>query len=237
MAGVIKIGDKIELGRRIGKNSSKDDFDVYTSQVLDFRDGEVIIAMPISEGHVIPLEIGTAIEAFFYTASGIYKCDCKITNRGKEDNIFMCSVVFLNEPKKFQRREYYRLSSSLDATAQVLDLIEIFQYAQKHTLPEKMSGTLVRGTIVDISGGGVRLMSDYKFTRGDYVLLTFVLDIKNISRKVQIVAKIIQSTESPKRARFYDSRLQFKEVTPELRDIIVKYIFEQQRMIQQKERG
>lgn len=238
MAGMLKVGDKVEIGKSAGKGLlGEADYTVYVSQILDFRDGEVVIAMPISEGHVVPLEIGTSMEAYFYTAQGIYKCNCRITNRGKENNIFMCSIAFTSDLEKFQRRQYYRLECSISAQATVLDLMEIFHFAQNHKAPDNMVNKPINATIVDISGGGVRMLADYKFNRGDYIYLTFDVDM-NIGRKrIEIVAKVIQSTQSQKNARFYDTRLQFKEVAPELRDLIVKFIFEQQRKIQQKERG
>ena len=234
MAGMLKVGDKVEIGKGL---LGETDFAVYVSQILDFREDEIIIAMPISEGHVVPLEVGSVMEAFFYTAQGIYKCDCRITKRGKEDNIFMCAITLLGELTKFQRREFYRLECSLAAQMIKLELMEIFHYAQNKTIPEEMINQTVGATIVDISGGGVRLLSEHKFTRGDYLYLAFNIDMNIGLKKVEIVAKVIQSTESPKRSRYYDTRLQFKEVAPELRDLIVKYIFEQQRKIQQKERG
>lgn len=238
MAGTLKIGDKIEIGKDVGKGLlGEADFTVYTSQVLDFKDDETIIAMPISEGHVVPLEVGSKLEAFFYTAQGIYRCDCQITRRGREDNIHMCAITFLTELEKFQRREYYRLECSIGAKVTVLDLMEIFHFAQNRALPEKTNNEPVNATIIDISGGGVRFLADYKFGRGDYVSIKFVIDMNSGNKSVELVAKVIQSSESPKRARMYDTRLQFKEIAPEVRNMLVKYIFEQQRKIQQRERG
>lgn len=238
MAGMLRIGDKVEIGKKAGKGLlGETDYAVYVSQILDFRDDEIIIAMPISEGHVVPLEIGNVMEAYFYTAQGIYRCDCKITNRGKEDNIYMCSIAFVSELEKFQRRQFYRLECSIGVNVTVLELMEIFHYAQSKTVPEVTANKPVNATIVDISGGGVRMLSDCKFNRGDYLYLNFSIDMNIGVKNVEIVAKVIQSVESPKRARFYDTRLQFKEIAPELRDLLVKYIFEQQRKIQQKERG
>ena len=44
--------------------------------------------MPSRQGKMIVLEVGTLIEAFFYTGNYIYKSDCTVKSRGKEGNIF-----------------------------------------------------------------------------------------------------------------------------------------------------
>ncbi len=44
-----------------------------------------------------------------------------------------------------------------------------------------------------------------------------------------MLGKVVASIESPNRNNYYDNRIQFKEIDIELRDTIVKYIYEQQR--------
>ena len=57
------------------------------------------------------------------------------------------------------------------------------------------------------------------------------------SRDIEVVGRVILSLESPNRKDCYDNRIQFKGISRELRETVVKYIFEQQRIIQRKERG
>lgn len=238
MAGLLKIGDKIELGKVTGsKNAELDDLDTYVSQILDFRDDMIIAAMPISEGHIVPLEINTRMEAFFYTAQGIYRSRCTITERGKEGNLFVCGLLLNGELKKFQRRQYYRLPCTIGTDIILMDIMEIINYSNTHEMSEKPVNDVHSGMIVDISGGGVRVMSDMHFNKNDYVMLRFPVEMNIGTRQVEIMGKIVLSLESPNKNNYYDNRIQFKEVSRELRDIIVKYIFEQQRKIQKRERG
>ena len=59
------MGNKIELSK-IKKNKD-DDAVTYVSQILDMKDEKIVAAMPISEGHIVPIEPGSRMHAYFYT--------------------------------------------------------------------------------------------------------------------------------------------------------------------------
>lgn len=104
------IGDRIELmhiksaiGRKVSDKK-------YGSQLLDFDgDRTAKIAMPISEGKVIPLEIDDDYHLCFFTNSGLYQCTARIKKRYTENRMYVMDVIFLTPLKKFQRRKFYRL--------------------------------------------------------------------------------------------------------------------------------
>lgn len=239
MAGLLKVGDKIELSRKnVRENTKEEDSSAYVSQVLDLRDDDTIVAaMPISEGHIVPIEVGARLEAYFYTSQGIYRSLCVITERGKEGNVYYCGLELVGKFEKFQRREYYRLPCIIGADIIPINGEEVIDYSKEHKIPDKSYDDKKPGTIVDISGGGVRIMSDIRFNKNDYIFLRFPLEMNIGIKEVELMGMVILSLESPNRSNYYDSRIEFMEVTSEQRDNIVKYIFEQQRKIQKRERG
>ena len=107
------IGDRIELmhiksaiGRKVSDKK-------YGSQLLDFDgDRTAKIAMPISEGKVIPLEIDDDYNLCFFTNSGLYQCTARIKKRYTENRMYVMDVIFLTPLKKFQMRKFYRLDCS-----------------------------------------------------------------------------------------------------------------------------
>ncbi len=239
MANLLNVGDKIELSRKNGRERKREEASAtYVSQVLDLREDDIVVAaMPISEGHIVPLEVGARLEAYFYTTQGIYKSLCTVTERGKEGNVYYCGLELAGKFEKFQRREYYRLPCIINADIIPIKGEEVIDYSKEHMIPEKSYEDKKPGTIVDISGGGVRIMSDIRFNKNDYIFLRFPLEM-NIGVKVmELMGMVVLSMESPNRSDYYDSRIEFMEVTSEQRDNIVKYIFEQQRKIQKRERG
>lgn len=56
MDRILSVGNKIELSK-IKKNKD-DDAVTYVSQILDMKDEKIVAAMPISEGHIVPIEPG-----------------------------------------------------------------------------------------------------------------------------------------------------------------------------------
>lgn len=235
---VLKVGNKIELNKKAGNQSVlADEPTTYVSQILDLEEEELIAAMPIHEGHIIPLEVGTVLEAYIYTVKGIFRADCRVTARGKEDNIYFMSLQLLSELRKFQRRQFYRLPCSIEVQFRPLSAVEVLQYAKARELPPQAQPADQKGMIVDISGGGVRMITDKSYYKNDFVLLRFPIEMNIGVKWIETMGRVVASYPSPNRSDFYDNRVQFKEITHELRDAIVKYIFEQQRKIQQRERG
>ena len=68
------------------------------------------------------------------------------------------------------------------------------------------------------------------------IFMTFPIKMNIGDVTVEVLGKVVASIESPNRNNYYDNRIQFKEIDIELRDTIVKYIYEQQRKIQRRER-
>lgn len=239
MENLLKVGDKIELSRSNSRDKAQTgEFVAYVSQVLDLReDGTVVAAMPISEGHIVPIEVGANLEAYFYTFQGIYKALCVLTARGKEGNLYYCELEIVGKLEKFQRREYYRLPSIINADIILISGEDVLDYSEHHRIPDKSYDDMQSGIIVDISGGGVRIMSDRRFNKNDYVFLRFSIEMNIGVKELELMGMVVLSLESPNRSNYYDSRIEFVEISSDQREHIVKYIFEQQRKIQKRERG
>lgn len=235
---VLSVGNKMEMSvRKNTKNEVSEGSKIYVSQLLDIKEESIVAAMPISEGHIIPLEIGMILETFFYTAQGIFKTDCRVISRGKEDNLFIMELILEGELKKFQRRQFYRLPCSIQAEIRKLDVLEIVDWSKNHRAAEKFNNEDISGMLVDISGGGARLMTSWQLEEGDYIYMKFPIEMNIGVREVELMGKVIMSLKAANRTDCYDNRIQFKELGPELRDVLVKYIFEQQRKTQKRERG
>lgn len=233
MAGsIINVGNKIELSViYAGRSYDKSDEQLtYVSQILDMEDdGTIIAALPIYEGRLITLEVGYKLNCYFYTANGIYNGRTLIEARYKENNLYFMKLTLEGELKKFQRRQYFRLPCNIEATMRPLSIQEVLDYSESNELKEEPDLEPERGVIVDISGGGVRVFSGNHYDKNDYVYITFDLDMNIGVRQLGLLARVVMSIESPNREDYYDNRLQFKEIPAKTRDVIVKYIFEQQR--------
>ena len=217
----MSVGNKIELSK-IKKNKD-DDAVTYVSQILDMKDEKIVAAMPISEGHIVPIEPGSRMHAYFYTVKGIFSCEILVTE---------CTT----ELKKFQRRQFYRLPCTIEGYFRKLTDTELLRFQHDNIVPEDTQD-VDKGIIVDISGGGLRIMTEKPLEKNNYIYIRFPVEMNIGNRDIEVVGRVILSLESPNRKDCYDNRIQFKGISRELRETVVKYIFEQQRIIQRKERG
>jgi c-di-GMP-binding flagellar brake protein YcgR len=235
---LLEIGAKIELkSTYIELAEAEKNHKVYVSQILDRKDSDTFAgAMPIQEGHVIPLEVESVYDAYFYTQKGIFQSQIKILSRGKERNIHTMDFCLLAPLVKFQRRQFYRLDCSIPLEIAVLRDDEVKQYCDLGIEPEQLNEYYIDAVIKDISGGGLRVITeqDFSFERDMNVFLRFPLPFSTGMEWFFVMGKII-SIEKEK--TYFDMRVVFEHIPNESREKIVKYIFEEQRRLRQKERG
>ena len=236
MFELLKIGGKIELQI---KNDSADEGlpkISYSSQIMDFKQESILCSMPIYEGKLIPLEVGTSLDAFFYTDKSTYKADCTVIDRGKEGNIYTVELKPESQLEKFQRREFYRLECTKEVLMIELSDSEAEYLKSNKKLPEKLRGFEQKGIIVDISGGGLRIFARKSYERNTYLSFKFSIEVNGEEKVICIPGVVVMALISPNSSDIFDNRIQFVYPQSETTELIVKYIFEQQRLQRQKER-
>ena len=92
-------------------------------------------------------------------------------------------------------------------------------------------------TIVDISGGGIRVFSKRQLEKNEMVYVKFTLNFNSVDKEADVLAKVVDSQKNSKDETMFDSRLQFINISEADREEIVKYVFEQQRNMLKKELG
>jgi len=234
----LNVGGKLELEYKTTKVKQDDAPRVcYSSQIMDFLDDAILCTMPIQEGKIVPLEVNSVMEVFFYAGKSMYKADCTIIARGKEGNIYTMTLRPDTKLEKFQRRAFFRLDCTIEVAMKLLEPGEVAFLEKNERLPEKLQGTEERGVIIDISGGGLRVFARKAYNRNDIVCFRFMIEVNGDAKVVTVPGRIIMAPQSPNNPQVYDNRVQFVHVTKEQTEEIVKYIFEQQRLLRKKERG
>lgn len=244
------IGDRIELthtvsalGRALSKN-------VYCSQVMDF-DGvrTAKIYMPIFEGKIVPLETGDEYQICFFTKAGLFRCRARIAKRYIEDNIYMMDVFLLSELRKFQRRQYYRLDCMVDLRYRILTeeeqnirhvlngdgSVSDEERIRYDDMLDKMPKEWLDGTSADLSGGGVRFRCDRKLPVGGGVEILVPLNFQNGRVRTHFFAKVLACYNVENMYGVYEIRGEFDGITDTQRELIIQYVFEEQRRRMRKE--
>ena len=214
------IGDRIELmhiksaiGRKVSDKK-------YGSQLLDFDgDRTAKIAMPISEGKVIPLEIDDDYHLCFFTNSGLYQCTARIKKRYTENRMYVMDVIFLTPLKKFQRRKFYRLDCLFPIRYRIVPKEQFEKKNEAEQDNEKDEILWEEGTISDLSGGGIR----------------FPLSLQSGIVPLSLYMKVVSCVHFEGSRVAYETRGEFLDINEKERETVIKYVFEEQRRRMRKE--
>jgi c-di-GMP-binding flagellar brake protein YcgR len=90
---------------------------------------------------------------------------------------------------------------------------------------------LRRSLIVDISGGGIRFISDHAYEQGSMIYCTYQLMADKVARDYEIVGKVLSVREVANRPGEYEHRVQYVNLDNDTREEIIKFIFEEERRI------
>ena len=249
---ILKVGDRIEMKRLAGAGKAEgQEARLYNSQLLDFVDDRNIdVSVPIESGHLVPLEIGGRFEMRFITTNGIYVCKGEVTNRFKQNNMYFLAVKLISELLKDQRRQYFRLEKSRPLNYHKLideeKKIIVALATNKFDSDVERRNLMVRlktiepeqreGSMANISGGGLKFYSDEQLAKGDFIRITLLLD-ESDPLPYDLFAKVIASESMPDRTLKNSHRVEFINMAKEVREKIVRYIFNEERRQRQKDTG
>jgi c-di-GMP-binding flagellar brake protein YcgR len=246
----LQIGDKIQLrhtasafGRTLSEN-------IYSSQILDYDEKNTLkVSMPISEGRIIPLEVGDDYQICFFTESGLFRCEGRIQNRYTEENMYVMDIFMISALKKYQRRQFYRLDCIVDFQLRIVSETE--QRLRKRLeekknmseedeekiqkLLEKMPKEWKDAIISDLSGGGIRFCSRTELPRNSVVEAIVPLTFENGVVNTKLIVKILSCDYHENMRTTFEIRGEFVGLTDTVRELIVQYVFEQQRRRMRKE--
>ena len=164
---VLNIGDKIDITRKFKSDATEKK---YISKVQDFKDDDkVVISMPMERMEYVPVKIGDKFETCFCTKNGIYKCKSQVIEIGKDRGQMVCTIQFMSEMEKFQRREYFRLEYVTDI--KFAKLSRDYKGDPLEINPSEWN----KATLTDISGGGMKFNSKASLSDAKEVMISFTL--------------------------------------------------------------
>ena len=96
---------------------------------------------------------------------------------------------------------------------------------------------MLRGVIVDISGGGLRFVSRTPYRQGTVLYLKYKLEIADKEKEFNMAAMVLSSEQIPNRADEYQNRVKFLNMNTTTREDIIKYIFNEERKNRKNGKG
>lgn len=235
----ISPGDKLELKSTVSVvlPDGTEGIKTYKTSVYDILDdGRLELVMPMEKTRLVLLPVDGEYDVCFFSHGGMYRADVRIVDRQKINGIYILVVEMISNLHKYQRREYYRFNCVVEMRAREMTRQEADAFAKGFTylISER---DMVRGVIVDISGGGTRFVSREKFNEDSIILMRFNLPIMERERSFLLAAKVIYSGEIENRTDEYENRVKFEFIDTTTREEIIKYIFDEERKNRKNGKG
>lgn len=230
----VAAGDKVEI-RKTGKEKGerhKTKTTVYYSQVYHVISEErIAITMPTQKGKLVLLPVGAEYDLIFFSSGSLYQCKAKVASRGKKGNIFLLGMELVSDLRMEQRREFYRSSCIVEMGARALSGEEVEKLEREGILENMMpeGAVLNPATMVDISGGGLRFMSEQAYEKESIVLCKYQLDTEKGVKEYELLTKVLHVQKAERNPGVYEHRVQYIDIEDRKREEIIKYIFDAQR--------
>lgn len=256
---LIQPGDRIEIVELMRKEAQIDIPTVYMSKVLDISEnGEIEIAMPTDKGKLVLLPLGVRYEFTFISSTNMYRATALVKERYKKDNLAMLKIELKSQLQKHQRREFYRYPCIFDVDYYKLKEEEtksgngeaIYAAIESRRIEEEegielfsedaSSKELFRhktkctGQAIDLSAGGLRFAVEGPLEKGDYLLLLLELKSGANVKEYYLIGCVVSCDQTVRAGRTcYDVRLRFLIRDKQVREEIVRYVFEEERKARQ----
>lgn len=215
----LQVGDRVDLS--ITKNDGTEN--VYISQVQSIQDQDhIIVAGPIEKGRIVFLSVGQILKVLYYKPKGYYFFEARIVERYKlDEDIYSYAIEAIGPRRRMQRRNYFRLHIVLPVQFRKMD--------EGDGVEERW----YRAYTLDISGGGMRMAVSKRINinKGDVLQCRIALDA---DRSMDICGRIIRISASDEEPLRQDVGVEFQDISNNVRDQLIKFIFEQQIILRRK---
>lgn len=214
-----KLPNEIEIGSRI-RIGKLDEEETYASQILDIKDEyNFKISGPMRQNSLIFLHNGELIKVYFTVKNkGRYSFTAKVTERELKQ-IYLLDIERISEIDKVQERNFFRLITGLE----VHKTFETEEKGENKILEEQCEAK-------DISGGGVKIHCNHNHKINDIIKCSIkiedrIIEVEGSVRRIDTIDALNYK---------YSIGVAFTKVNEDDREIIIKYIFNQQRILRNK---
>lgn len=186
----------------------------YKTHIDEVGEKLISIFAPTHQGEVVPLREGTRIELVFWDEMASYAMDTVIVQRiAVPVPIFV--LEFPDDIRRVQRRNFVRVPAYFPVTYRVIERAGLSDSK--------------KGTMLDLSGGGMRFQTIEKLEQG--AILQTCLELPK--GKIQTPARVCR-VEKMEDTTMYSVSVNFYQISERERDHIIRCVFDIQRGMRKK---
>jgi c-di-GMP-binding flagellar brake protein YcgR len=245
LSDIIEIGDKVEiriLQEVIRGYEVSEKAHIFKSQLHDIvNEDEIVLAMPMEAAKVILLPMDVRYDITFFTDKGLFNCTGVIKDRYKDGALYEIAMTLTSQLEKYQRRKFFRLECLVDFSYYILrdpeeinmeDPYAAHEYHLRH-FPEEERKT---GVIVDISGGGIRVITAECIPAETDILLFFQVLMDDNEYSFSSFGHVVKSNLAENSNNRFEGRIEYRKIDKKERERIVKYVFKEEREKRQNQK-
>lgn len=151
----------------------------YKSNIQNVTDKYISISIPTKDGQYIPLKKDDRIMAIYYNGANVYQFSSVVIDRAV-DGIPIINVEIPSKLQKVQRRNHFRIPLIVDVACAIVGKDKSITEIGNNQIDFFNAFTL------DVSGGGLKLVTKQKVHRGDKLLITITLKDQSFSMNGEI---------------------------------------------------
>ena len=136
---------------------------------------------------------------------------------------------------KLQRREYYRFSCALELKSRLCSKEELEAYESRRKYLVEPGSALQKSVVVDISGGGLRFVANFRYEEGDIIYCNYKLPGSTDENGYEMICEVLKVQELETRPGLFEHRIQYIYIDETSREDIIHFIFEEERKIRKKQ--
>lgn len=190
----------------------------FTSKFEEAVDAyDAYISAPIVEGVVYAVRIGWSITVYMQDGNDFYRFFARVTQRLQNEGRQIIRIFRVSDIDVTQRRQYYRFKCSIP-----------FKYRVIKHYKKDLNEPFISGKTADISGSGLCFFSDDELPKDSLVECELNID----GKPIYLIGKTIRCLRGAENEQFrfsYEVGVIFSEIEEKNRDVIVKFIFAEER--------
>ena len=148
--------------------------------------------------------------------------------------MYVLVLDLTSQLQKLQRREYYRFSCALELKSRqcTREEVDAYEMNRRYLLD---TSNLQRSVVVDISGGGLRFVANFRYDEGSTIYCSYRLPGNANDREYEMLSTVLKVQELESRPGLFEHRIQYIYIDEDAREDIIHFIFEEERKIRKKQ--
>jgi c-di-GMP-binding flagellar brake protein YcgR len=186
----------------------------YSSTIEDYNDQAIYISLPLCQQSPLVLHKGNKVSIQLISPDHLLEFQSTVTSLS-QDNIVLIGIAYPSKVNRIQLRKFVRL-----------DVLFKVKYAHEPEPGEEPVYKTVDA--LNLSAGGLKIVTRENFENGKKLLLKFTLSVskKDYDFNLSVTAKRTILMETRGRNNLYHAGVEFNDITPKERDLIVQFIFQ-----------